>query len=502
MGKPLLEMIKKEMESFSLPHGTGKILVGVSGGADSVCLLLALKELGYEVSAVHVEHGIRAGQSMEDCAFVRKLCLEYGIPLYISHVDVPACSARMGTGLEETARSERRRVFGEAAEVFGIHVLATAHHRMDQAETVLWNLIRGSSVAGLGGIRPAHREGSLLMIRPLLFCGKDQIEDWLTGRNITWRTDLTNYDVQITRNAIRLKIIPMLEELNAGAVMHIAQAASDLRQVEEWLQQEENELWERVVVEDGDGYRKDLKADRTQLSRIPDVLRGRILRRMIARCSGSLKDIARTHVRALDDLAAGRSSRRVNLPGGLVAFSEEGILRMAHQRKGLPEGGQVRGLEEAVFRIGEDGSGFFPASFLSGDQECRRDADWNGFPEGNDACPGKMIRADVHFLTWPGGMVPKKKYTKYLAYDTMTPCLVLRTRRPGDYLYVNASHGRKKLKDYLIDEKVPRAMRDSIPLIAQGSHVLWVIGMRISERAKVSTGASCARITVFLEEAL
>jgi tRNA(Ile)-lysidine synthase len=106
------------------------------------------------------------------------------------------------------------------------------------------------------------------------------------------------------------------------------------------------------------------------------------------------------------------------------------------------------------------------------------------------------MTAEVSYLTWQGGEVPKKKYTKYLAYDTMAPCLVLRTRRPGDYLMVNAAHGRRKLKDYLIDEKVPRLMRDSIPLIAQGSHVLWVIGKRISEGAKVREGTECVRITV------
>ena len=462
----ITELVRQSMESFGLEGSGTRILAGVSGGADSVCMLLVLKELGYEVSAVHVEHGIRGEESIEDCAYVRSLCDAYRVPLHVVQVDAPAAARECSMTLEEAARCERRRVFRETAGREGIRIVATAHHRMDQAETVLWNLIRGSSVGGLGGIRPARREDGLLFIRPLLECGKEQIEGWLRQKGISWRTDRTNYDTRITRNAIRLKVMPLLEELNPLAAEHITQAASDFRQVEEWLVQEENDLWARVILEEGDKESKDLTADRVLLGAAPGILRGRILRRMIGRCTGSMKDIGRTHVDALDRLVSGPNGRMASLPGGFTAFSEEGILRLTRQKE-------------------EPGAGDCPIG----------KGGVYSFPRVPDGRQGEMT-AEVSYLTWQGGEVPKKKYTKYLAYDTMAPCLVLRTRRPGDYLMVNAAHGRRKLKDYLIDEKVPRLMRDSIPLIAQGSHVLWVIGKRISEGAKVREGTECVRITV------
>lgn len=462
MKHPVLEMIESAME----PFGRMPVLAAVSGGADSVCLLMALRELGYEVSAVHVEHGIRGEESLEDCAFVRGLCAENRIPLSVVSVDAPSSARSLSMTLEEAARLERRRVYRETAQRLGIEVVATAHHRMDQAETVLWNLIRGTSTGGLGGIRPVRRESGLIMVRPLLSCGRDQIEEYLLERGIIWRTDRTNADTQITRNAIRLEIMPLLKRLNAGAAEHIAQAAKDLQQVEDFLIQEEDALWKRVILENGDGHGQDLTADRRALSASSGLMRTRILRRMIIRCIGSAKDISRTHVRSLEDLVQGPNGKTVCLPDGLTASSEEGLLRMTRRK--------ARTVER-VIALDKDGSYVFPGV--------------------KEAESGRILVHVAH-LAWNGGSVPKKKYTKYLAYDTMAPCLVLRTRRPGDYLMVNSSLGRRKLKDYLIDEKIPRHLRDTIPVIAQGSHVLWVVGMRISEGAKVKEGMNCVRISV------
>ena len=457
-----------------------KILAAVSGGADSVCLLLVLLEIGYEVQAVHVEHGIRGEESLEDCAYVRRLCEERKIPLRVVSVDAPAAARQFSTGLEEAARDLRGKALRDTAHELGIDVIATAHHRMDQAETVLWNLIRGSSVRGLGGIRPCRREKDLTIIRPLLGCDRNRIEDYLRQKGVSWRSDSTNQDVALTRNAIRLKILPLLEELNPGAARHIAQAASDLRKVDDWLLEQEDEAWERVILEEGDGREKDLTADRDMLRRCSEVIRLRILRRMIARCCGGEKDISRAHVEAADRLVFDRNGQETSLPGDLLAVSEEGILRLTRSRTLKTE---------TVLPLDGDGVYCFPVGRKWLDYHCTGTAEQ---PETDDE-----IMVEAAYLTWQGGEVPKKKYTKVLAYDTMAPCPVLRTRREGDYLIVNASRGRRKLKDYLIDEKVPRRERDQIPLIAQGSHVLWVTGMRISEGAKVTEGSKALQVQVY-----
>ena len=484
MKHPVLDRIKRTMEgkAFAAVPAGSRILAAVSGGADSVCLMLSLRQLGYDVCAVHVEHGIRGEESLEDCAFVRKLCEEQGIALTVVPVNAPSAAQEFSLSLEEAARLVRWKALMETSDRLGIRVIATAHHRTDQAETVLWNLIRGSSLTGLGGIRAVRQEDGRLIIRPMIDCERGQIEDYLRQRKVSWQTDSTNADTRLTRNAIRRKVLPLLEELNPQSVLHITQAASDLQQAEDWLSEQTESTFRDVIRKSGDGKEKDLTADRNALRQCPDFLRARVLRRMIAQCEGGEKDIARAHVAALEKLVDGPNGGQASLPDHLTAFSEEGILRLTRS---------VAEKTEEVALLREDGTYCLGCCSPLSD-EGSQDSRW-------EAKPDQTISAEVSFLTWQGGEVPKKRYTKYLAYDTMAPCPVLRTRREGDYLIVSSDSGRKKLKDYLIDEKVPRLRRDHIPLIAQGSHVLWVVGMRISEKAKVFEAAKAMRVTVHLK---
>lgn len=486
METTVLEKIKKAAEEAGMPSGC-RILAAVSGGADSVCLLLALRELGYRVHAAHVEHGIRAQESLDDCAFVEKLCAQRNIPLTVKSVDAPGKAEKDSLSLEEAARILRWDALMKVAGSLDIPVIAAAHHRQDQAETVLWNLIRGSSVGGLGGIRPVRLEQGRMILRPLIECGREQIEDYLRSRGVTWRIDSTNTDLSLTRNAIRQKILPLLEELNPVAVQHIAAAASDLRKTEDWLRFQTDQAWKGVIVEEGDGRETDLTADRDALKRCPDILRSRVLRRMAAHCLGGEKDITRAHITAMERAVTGANGQKTCLPDHLEAVSEEGILRLTRKKAA------AGGMKEAILPLSADGRYVFPPD---NGGVCREFGAGN-LPEGGE---GDCVVLEISYLTWPGGEVPKKKYTKYLAYDTMAPCPVLRTRREGDYLIINSDAGKKKLKDYLIDEKVPRARRDELLLVAQGSHVLWVIGMRISEGAKVSAHSKAVRITVLQDE--
>ena len=474
--------VKETVSRYKMIPKGSRVLVAVSGGADSVCLMLSLRQLGYDVCAVHVEHGIRGEESLEDCAFVRKLCEEQGIALTVVPVNAPSAAQEFSLSLEEAARLVRWKALMETSDRLGIRVIATAHHRTDQAETVLWNLIRGSSLTGLGGIRAVRQEDGRLIIRPMIDCERGQIEDYLRQRKVSWQTDSTNADTRLTRNAIRRKVLPLLEELNPQSVLHITQAASDLQQAEDWLSEQTESTFRDVIRKNGDGKEKDLTADRNALRQCPDFLRARVLRRMIAQCEGGEKDIARAHVAALEKLVDGPNGGQASLPDHLTAFSEEGILRLTRS---------VAEKTEEVALLREDGTYCLGCCSPLSD-EGSQDSRW-------EAKPDQTISAEVSFLTWQGGEVPKKRYTKYLAYDTMAPCPVLRTRREGDYLIVSSDSGRKKLKDYLIDEKVPRLRRDHIPLIAQGSHVLWVVGMRISEKAKVFEGAKAMRVTVHLK---
>ena len=486
--KDLLKRVSGTIARHGMLREQERVLAAVSGGADSVCLLLALRDLGYKVSAVHVEHGIRGADSLADCTFVQDLCRAQDIPLTVRHMDVPSLAQRSGRSVEEAARDARYEVLRETACSLGVSVIATAHHRGDQAETVLWNLIRGSGLPGLCGILPVREMASapgstpgenetcgLRLVRPLLETDRKEIEEWLRERGQSWRTDQTNLDPSITRNAIRLQLLPSMEKLNPAAGRHIAQTAEELARIRSYLDDVTSEAYGRCVRSvrpsglrhgsDEAGEICELQIDLHVFRTLPEVISRSVLHRAIGEAAGTLRDISREHVESLMELAGMDNGRRISLPQDLAAVREEGIIAIRHVRDSYRAGVRTPSVEipagcSGTYNIDDYGT------------------------------------VDVRFGIWEGGPISKKKYTKTLAYDTMIPYITLRTRKEGDWLVVNSEGGRRKLKDYLIDEKIPRDRRDEILLIAQESHVLWVVGHRISEAARVSEGTHYAEITV------
>ena len=470
----LLRRTEELADRYGMLQAGDHILAGVSGGADSVCLLYLLRELAprkdFQLEAVHVEHGIRGAESESDCAFVRELCARLEIPLSIEHIRVPDLAKALGQGTEETAREERYRIFLETAGKRGANKVAVAHNLNDQAETVLWNLTRGSSLRGLGGIRPVRSLGKkggegreIFLIRPLIGTRRREIESFLMEKGIPFCTDRTNEDREITRNRIRLCVLPALEALNSRAAEHISLAAEQLRETEDYLARQTAKAAGEMIRSGPEDRTKILLLDR--FFREDPLIRQRVLRECIRGVmpGGSLKDVGRVHVEELLALASMSGGKAVSLPGGVRAVREDGILRFASPGFAAEAAGE----EWMEVPLREDGTFSFGKSLY-------RCAFGSSFPGGN--APGSPA------------VIEQKKYTKWLSYDTMGEYLCMRTRRSGDYLIVNASGGRQKLKDYFIGCKIPREIRDRIPLLAQGSHILWVVGGRISEGARVKCG--------------
>ena len=470
----LLRRTEELADRYGMLQAGDHILAGVSGGADSVCLLYLLRELAprrdFQLEAVHVEHGIRGEESESDCAFVRELCARLEIPLSVEHIRVPDLAKALGQGTEETAREERYRIFLETAGKRGANKVAVAHNLNDQAETVLWNLTRGSSLRGLGGIRPVRSLGKkggegreIFLIRPLIGTRRREIEFFLMEKGIPFCTDRTNEDREITRNRIRLCVLPELEALNSRAAEHISLAAEQLRETEDYLARQTAKAAGEMIRSGPEDRTKLLLLDR--FFREDPLIRQRVLRECIRGVmpGGSLKDVGRVHVEELLALASMSCGKAVSLPGGVRAVREDGILRFA------PPGfaAEAAGEEWMEVPLREDGTFSFGKSLY-------RCSFGSSFPGGN--APGSPA------------VIEQKRYTKWLSYDTMGAYLCMRTRRSGDYLIVNASGGRQKLKDYFIGCKIPREIRDRIPLLAQGSHILWVVGGRISEGARVKYG--------------
>ena len=485
------QKIRNMMKRCRMVSPGQRILAAVSGGADSVCLLAVLHalapEFSFSLEAVHVEHGIRGEESLQDCAYVERLCGKLGVRLTVRHIHVPELARQSGRTEEEEARIQRYRIFEETAEQCGAQRVAVAHHLGDQAETVLWNLIRGSGLRGLRGILPVRplRDGqaaSPLVVRPLLETSREEIEQYLEACGLSYRTDRTNLDKTVTRNKIRHDILPDLIKLNAQAPRHIAQAAEEAAEAEAYLERVTARAAEGCIHCQADG-RPVLLLARWQKEE--PFIRRRLLRECIRRASGngSLKDIGAVHVEALMGLACGGGEKSVRLPGELTAVRSYGQIRFLSGAEALS--GAV-----------------LPAAGALYAQDARPGERWVEVP-----FPGRQM---VHYGGYcfslecgcageSGICIPKKRFTKWIAYATIaqkeSQKLCFRTRRPGDVLVVRQDGSRKKLSDYLIDEKIPSSLRDRVVLLAIGSEVLWVAGMRISEKARVTPGSAYVKVS-------
>ncbi len=414
------------------------VLAGVSGGADSMCLLAALRAYQevewFGLIAVHVEHGIRGSESLADAEYVRNFCEERGIRHEIVRVDAPAYASEHKISLEESARRLRYSAFDRLAAGFGQPAfggvkIAVAHHREDQAETVLWQLIRGSDIKGLGGMRPAR--GTL--IRPLLCADRGEIEAFLRREGISWREDATNLDRHFTRNRIRLDIMPELAGLNGAAVEHICIAAERLREADDYLEREADGLFDRHVVEMPGRWQIS-----GELMGEPQIMQRRVLLRALSAACGGSRDLGAKHVALLQELFGLQAGRRLEMPGGVSAIRKYGGVELSRGDAG------AKPLE------------------ISPD----------------------MLRLEV-LCGRPLPEISKKKYTKCFDYDKIKSGVQIRTRMPGDYLTIDSAGHRQKLKDYMVNEKIPADERDHIPLLADGQHIMWVVGGRISEYYKV-----------------
>ncbi len=444
--------MRRQVEEAIIKHGLlqpgGQVLAAVSGGADSVCLLYVLaqmrEEWSIELKALHVHHGLRGEEADRDAAFTKALCGKLSVQCSIRYVDVHAFSEEKKLSEEEAARELRYQVLEEAADQWerqsGREVrIAVAHHGDDNVETILHNLFRGSGLKGLGGISPMRGR----IIRPLLTLTRQEILRFLKEEGVGYCQDQTNLEADRTRNKLRLKVLPMIcSDINVRAGEHILQAAERMRQADRYLEQQAA-LWLRQygILEDGqDGQEETARsgADAKALRREPAIIQTYVIRQMIGDMTGSKKDITSVHVEEVRELLEKQAGRQADLPYGLMARRTYDHLWI--ERK-------------------------------------------DGQKKKGDAPVPKLVFET--FFYEKGMEIPKNQYTKWFDHDKINGMLSVRTRQTGDYLLLPGG-GHKTIKSYLIDEKVPSHLRDQVFLLADGSHILWVIGRRISEGCKVT----------------
>ena len=458
----MISRIRCFIEEKQMIQPKDRIMVGISGGPDSVCLLFVLlelcRELDFEVAAVHVNHGLRGAEADRDEAFVKTLCREQGVPLQVFRCQVRERAEREKLSLEEAGRLCRYEVLEQEAVRMGCSRIAVAHHANDQAETMLFHLFRGTGIKGLSGMEPVRGR----VIRPLLCVERREILAWLEERKIPWCTDSTNEEQTYTRNRIRHSILNCAEkEINPRAVQHMVQTAEELSEIEEFLEEETKKAYLLCVRKEEQGCFVFQEACKKQ----HPLLRERVFRTCL-RDFGGLRDVERLHIRLLTELLEKQTGSMLSLPGGRTAVKEYQGVRIFRTPAEQPEKERTHTLEKE-----EALQGLVPK--IPGSCSV-----------GEETWVFSLENAEKY------QRIPEKTYTKWFDYDKIEKSLNIRRRMPGDYLEINREHGKKKLKDYLIDQKVPAEERARLWLLADGSHILWVPGRRISEGYKVTEETS------------
>lgn len=470
MMKNIVEQTEMFIRKYGMIEEHDVVIAGVSGGADSVCLLFVLcglqEKLGFQVKVCHVNHGLRGREADADEAYVKELCARLKVPCRFFHENVELIAAKRKQSLEEAGRTVRREAFGTMCREDGGTKIATAHHRDDNAETVLLNIARGTGLKGLCGIRPVQGK----WIRPLLSSDRDQIESFLKKQGLTWCTDATNEEDEYTRNRIRHNILPaMKEQVNAGVIRHLEELSIQSLEVWEYLEQGVQAARKRCVYTGEEsktsyagGEGKEpvvIRISETEFKEEAPAVQKQLIKECIAVVRGGEKDIGAVHLKAVAELLGRPCGKRLDLPGGVIAErTYDGIVIRKRRKTEEEKAGTVREV-----RLNIPGDTFLPDGIHR--VKCR-------FADISEKDKAKEI--------------PQKSYTKLIDYDIIKHGLSVRTRQSGDYLAVNEEGKCQKLKSWFINEKIPRGLRDEMLLVADGHHIVWIPGRRMSCACQIS----------------
>ncbi len=434
------KIVRQSIEDGQLIPARARVLVALSGGADSTALLYALcrlaPQLGFSVAAAHMNHQIRP-RAAADAAAVARLCFSLNVPVVFCAENVPEYARTQKMGLEEAGRELRYRFLRVAAQRTGAARIATAHHLNDQAETLVMRLARGTSVSGLGGI-PLK---SLPFVRPMLRVERSQVETYLQHHGLTYVDDESNTDCRFTRNRVRHKVLPLLEEVHPHAQRQLAQLAQLVSVEEEyWAQEVEKHLHPAQVCEDGRD--EELRLDYHATAALHPALRTRVMRALLGRVRGNLCGLESVHLRLLESMFTHpRPQIQFDLPGAWIARRYAQIVC----RRTAPE------VEQPSFCCRIDGPGVY-------------------FLPQNASVEVVLAQAAAAGLLC----------AEFAAAALQWP-LYVRGNRPGDRLRCVGMDGRKKLKNIFSEQQLEIEQRRRVPVLCDDSgEILWVMGVRRS----------------------
>jgi tRNA(Ile)-lysidine synthase len=455
----LIESTRRTIRRYGLLPPGSRVVIALSGGADSVGMLCALTELaateGFDVVGVaHLNHQIRGSEADTDELFCRRLAEQFALPIHAERLQVAARAAAAGISIEHAAHDARLEVFARAAAGLNASAVAVAHTKNDQAETFLLRLLRGAGPRGLGGMHP--RSG--VVVRPFIETDRDDVRQFLAARKMAFRLDATNQDMSIPRNRIRHELLPLLETRFAPGVVDILdREAAIAREDAAYLDEIAAATAERLVARTPAGIEFSAEAIRAQ----PPAIARRVIRHAQQLASGG-RFVGFDAVDAVLVFAVSKSAGSLDLPGHRV--NRRGDTLVLTKSAGRPA---AEDRVEFTYELGVPGHVRIPEA------ACAISAEISSVPSGQSA-------PEVWALVGRGEEA-------VLEASKLTAPLAVRNRRPGDSFRPLGLQGRKKLQDLFVDAKVDRAARDTTPVIANADgNIVWVAGHAVAEEFRVT----------------
>jgi tRNA(Ile)-lysidine synthase len=454
----LLKRVSHLLEELELVKCRQPLIVAVSGGPDSLALLLLLAELkkplGLNLYVVHLDHGLRGQESQGDAQFVEEKAHQLGFPVTLVQEDVESYRKALHLSLEEAAREVRYSSLAKVAVAHEAAAVVLGHTADDQAETILMHILRGSGLAGLSGMSPLSHWPSLnhsqkvSLVRPLLEVRRDETRAYCLWKGAMPRDDSTNLSLDFTRNRLRSDLLPLLRSYNPRfreALLRLGHSAS---QDQTYILEEAALARNRLVA----NVRGGITVERRGFAALPATLKRNLLRLVYQEIVGSSHGLEHLHLESMARLAKGVAGKEMDLPFGLVFSVGHDFLRLIL--------GKNRALDAPI--VGEH------PLIVPGDAEI----------------PGWTIKAR---LSLGNGRSPTAgAYAVRLSAESVGLRLLVRGRRPGDRFHPLGMTGPKKLQDFMVDEKMPREIRDRVPLVISDEGIVWVVGHRIAHWARLT----------------
>ena len=434
-----------------------KLLVAVSGGPDSVCLIYILaklqEELDIRLHVAHLNHQLRGAESEADARYVSDLAHRLGIPATVDQRDVKVYQAQQHLSLEEAAREVRYAFLAQVARFIRANRVAVGHTIDDHIETILMHLIRGTGTTGLRGLQPGSLwqslGDSLTVVRPLLAVSRQETASYCRDHQLMPRLDASNLSLSPLRNRIRHQLLPLLQSYNprvTDALLRTARIAGDDLA---FIDKEIASLWGEIVRE----QEKAIILDKESFLELPSTLQRYLLRAIIEKVLGNLKDIEVRHIEEIMGVLTKPAGKRISLPEGLI-FS----------------------IEYDKYLISPDPAAVSPFPALSGEFRLK-------IP-GETLLPGWCVEASIIKREQMSGT--DEDFVAYFDFDKAGDKLTVRSRQSGDRFQPLGLSQPKKLGEFMIDAKIPQAWRQRVPIVCSPEHILWVVGWRIGERVKVT----------------